>query len=317
MKFTILGKLINSKLSEETIDIVNKLLKLENKNLQIELLFVDENTYIDMIMLPKEITIKVYNNIIGDNEKEKYVKLVDHYSNNHSIGNLILALGNLDEELVPLLGERLKLASFIDCVGLEYSESKNELSLLKPEYSGNVISHYTLKDCSVLSFRYQKLKLLNFGNVIPVKVEYVNYKIHVKDKYISKEYLESQNTNLEDADFVIVCGFGVGNKENVTEIINYGKKIGATVCGTKKIIDSGWLPMNLMIGQTGHIISPSLCITIGVSGAAPLLNGIIGSKKIIAINNDKNARIFSYADYGIIGDYKKIIAKGLNINESN
>ena len=268
------------------------------------------------MLLPKNITVKVYNKITGVSEKEKYIKLIDHYSKNNVIDNMIIALDELNEDVVPLLGERLNQASFVDCVGLEFNKESEVLFLLKPEYSGNVIAHYVLESSCIFSFRYQKATDENERYNNQVSIECIDYEIHV-DSEFNIEYLESKGTSLEDADFVILCGFGVGSKENVEEIIKYGNKIGATVCGTKKIIDSGWLPMNLLIGQTGHIISPSLCITIGVSGAAPLLNGILGSKKIIAINNDKNARIFSYADYGIIGDYKKIIEKGLDINENN
>jgi electron transfer flavoprotein alpha subunit len=316
MKITILGKLVNSELSIETQNALNKILNLKKNDLIIDLLFLDENANINSIKLPKKTAIKIYHKITGSNPNEKYIKLIDHYCKTNSFDHLILSLGNLNEDLVPLLGERLNIASFIDCSKLEYSDSK-DLSLLKYEYSGNVISHYNLNQSSVFSFRTQKTDTVSIDTSIDVSVLYIDYEIYVEDNVIIREYTKSNSTNLEDADFVIVCGYGVGSKQNVEEIVKYGKKIGATVCGTKKIIDSGWLPMNLLIGQTGHIISPNLCITIGVSGAAPLLNGILGSKKIIAINNDKDARIFSYADYGIVGDYKKIIAKGLISHESN
>lgn len=316
MKYAILGTMTDLEISVETLDSLTRIFKIEDKDLEIDLLFLNDNSNIDTIDLPINVTIKVYTKITGTSIRNRYVELVDHYNKRNEFSHFVIALDTLNDDLVPLLGERLSIISFLDCIGLEIN-SNSELILLKPEYSGNVTSHYALKQPAIFSFRHQNTEIPTWIGSKVSKVQYISYEYNTDDMAIKREVISSDSTNIEDEKFVIVCGFGVGNKENVQEIIKYGKKIGAIVCGTKKIIDSGWLPMNLLIGQTGHIISPNLCITIGVSGAAPLLNGIISSKKIIAINNDKDARIFSYADYGIIGDYKQVLFKGLVNYENN
>lgn len=315
MKFTILGTLTNNDLSLESKDALIKLLNSKSDNLNIDILFLNEKTKIKSISLPDNVSAKIYNGITGNDIIQKYTTLIDHYKRDNHFNYLVLALGELNEPLVPLLGERLSMMSYIDCTDIECSNDLLPV-LQKPEYSGNVNSFYVLDNDSVFSFRHQKSKIMWSVALAKNKVEYINYEKYVEDKVISREYTKTTSTNLEDAVFVIVCGYGIGSKDNVEEIVEYGKKIGAVVCGTKKIIDSGWLPMNLLIGQTGHIIAPDLCITIGVSGAAPLLNGIISSKKIISINKDKDARIFNYSDYGVVGDYKEVLAEELIYNEN-
>lgn len=315
MNIAILGTLKNSKLSIDTQHTLNTLLTLHINMLTIELLFLDNTMDNKRIDVPHQTNMKVYNNIIGEDTKSNYVQLMDHYLENNEADFVVLAVGDLNEELVPLFGERYHMNSFIDCVGLQYTKEGKQLIIQKPEYSGNVIAHYNLIEKSVFSFRSSNTKINPIEVLQSTDIQYVEYKQFIEDKAVKREFIETNSTYLEDADFVIVCGYGVGSKENVKEIIKYADALGAIVCGTKKIIDSGWLPMNLLIGQTGHIISPNLCITIGVSGAAPLLNGISGSKKIIAINNDKDARIFSYADYGIVSDYKDIDFKELSNHE--
>lgn len=311
MNITILGTLNNSKLSSETKYILSTLLAQNISELTIDLLFLDNAINDKSIELPHQTNMKIYNQIVGEDDKSNYVQMMDHYQKNNEVDFVIVALGDLNEELVPLFGERLNMNSYIDCVGLQHIKEGNQLIVQKPEYSGNVISHYILLEKSVFSFRTNNKKPEPFTDQHTILIQYVEYKQIIKDLKVKREFKASNSIHLEDAEFVIVCGYGVGSKENVKEIIKYAEGLGAIVCGTKKIIDSGWLPMNVLIGQTGHIISPNLCITIGVSGAAPLLNGIVGSKKIIAINNDKDARIFSYADYGIVSDYKDINFKEL------
>ena len=79
------------------------------------------------------------------------------------------------------------------------------------------------------------------------------------------------------------------------------------VGATKVPCDEGWVPKKTYIGQTGKTVGPDLYIAVGVSGATQHITGVLGSKCIVAINRDREAPIFKYSDYGIVGDYKIII----------
>lgn len=85
--------------------------------------------------------------------------------------------------------------------------------------------------------------------------------------------------------------------------------IGASVGGTRDVIEAGWLPHELQIGQTGETVTPKIYFAIGVSGAIQHVVGMKNSELIIAINNDPNAPIFEVATYGIVGDAHEVVPK--------
>jgi electron transfer flavoprotein alpha subunit len=117
---------------------------------------------------------------------------------------------------------------------------------------------------------------------------------------------DPKTIGLEEADRIICGGRGVG-KGAFELIYQLADVLNGSVGGTRPIIDWSILPYERQIGQTGVEVSPTLLVTLGVSGANEFTVGIEGSKRVIAINIDRKARIFKFADLGIIGDLHKII----------
>jgi electron transfer flavoprotein alpha subunit len=113
--------------------------------------------------------------------------------------------------------------------------------------------------------------------------------------------------SIEDADIVVSGGRGVGKGDAFNLIHELAKEIGASVGGTRPVIDLQLLPFERQIGQTGKTITPSLIINCGISGANEYSAGMEKAKNVISINKDPRARIFRFSDLGVVGDLKAII----------
>ena len=100
---------------------------------------------------------------------------------------------------------------------------------------------------------------------------------------------------------------GVGSAENFALLDDLAEALGGTVSCSRAVVDNGWKPKDLQVGQTGKTVRPNVYFAIGISGAIQHVAGMEESDIIIAINKDKYAPIFNAADLGIVGDVHKIV----------
>lgn len=121
---------------------------------------------------------------------------------------------------------------------------------------------------------------------------------------LTKPAMATVRTAKSGGDVVVAAGFGV--KDSLGLVKAFAEKIGADMATTRKAVDNNILPYNLQVGLTGKTVSPPVYIAIGVSGAVHHIVGMQASGTVIAINPDKNAPIFEYADYGIIANIEEV-----------
>ncbi len=228
-----------------------------------------------------------------------------------SEASIVLASSSLmNRDLFARVAAKLDLACINDCTELNLQE--DDLGLRRPLYSGKCSAQVRIKEDSqrIILMRPNQLPVENFSDSASVELKELAIP-SVDLKTVIKEVVKgtSERLDLTEANIIVSGGRGMGGPENFKILEDLADTLGATVGASRAVVDAGWVPHNMQVGQTGKTVAPSLYIACGVSGAIQHLAGMSSSKVIVAINKDPEAPIFQKATYGIVGDVFEIVPK--------
>jgi electron transfer flavoprotein alpha subunit len=121
------------------------------------------------------------------------------------------------------------------------------------------------------------------------------------------EEVGAGDVDISEAEFIVSVGRGIEEEENLELVEELADALDATLAASRPIVDNGWLPKNRQVGQSGKVVTPTVYLALGISGAVQHVAGMKGAETIVAVNTDPDAPIFDIADYGIVGDLFDVV----------
>jgi len=218
---------------------------------------------------------------------------------------------SIGRDLAPRVSARLLTGLTADCTSLEISEERM-LLMTRPAFGGNIMATIVSPDhrpqmSTVRPGVMTKMErdAQRVGEIIHFPLQIVKNNNFVEILSFEKETEEKQD--IQEATILVSGGRGVGSKENFTLLYDLADSLGGLVSASRAAVDSGWMDHDRQVGQTGKTVRPNLYFACGISGAIQHVAGMEEAELIVAINKDKGAKIFEYADLGIVGDVHKIL----------
>lgn len=235
---------------------------------------------------------ETYKNSLAENVGNLVAELAEGYSH-------ILAPATTNgKNFMPRVAAKLDVSQISD-ISAVISEDTFE----RPIYAGNCIATVQSSDSiKVITVRTTGFDACEASGGSAELTAIDNDTDAGVSSFVKEEIAESDRPELTAADVVISGGRGMQNGDNFSLLNGIADKLGAAIGASRAAVDSGFVPNDMQVGQTGKIVAPDLYIAVGISGAIQHLSGMKDSKVIVAINKDEEAPIFQVADYGLVAD---------------
>ncbi|MBE6051233.1 MAG: electron transfer flavoprotein subunit alpha/FixB family protein [Clostridium sp.] len=242
---------------------------------------------------------------------DAYAKVICDLATERKPGILFIGATFIGRDLGPRVAARLETGLTADCTSLDVEVENGGLLATRPAFGGNLMATIA---CPEHRPQMATVRPGVFAKVDadPSKCNVEKVEVKLTDADVRTKVLETIKSkkdvvDISEAKVIVAGGRGVGSKENFALLEELAEVLGGTVAGSRAAVEKGWIDNAYQVGQTGKTVKPSIYVACGISGAIQHVAGMQDSDMIIAINKDETAPIMKVADYGIVGDVKKVL----------
>ncbi|HEX6852298.1 MAG TPA: electron transfer flavoprotein subunit alpha/FixB family protein [Candidatus Polarisedimenticolaceae bacterium] len=213
----------------------------------------------------------------------------------------------LGKDVVARAGAILATGVLSDVVEIEWTG--NALRGKRPVYSGKAFAWASIPEARPAMATLRPNVFPSAAQARPAEVESIALQGPTRVRAVALEKPAEAELDVAEATIVVSGGRGLKAPENFALVRDLAKALGAAVGASRAVVDAGWIDHAHQVGQTGKVVSPSLYVACGISGAIQHLAGMSSAKVIVAVNKDAEAPIFKIATYGIVGDLFEVVPK--------
>lgn len=262
-----------------------------------------ENNVKELGKYGAERIIVIDNQVLGEYLNDAYTNVIGDVLRKENPAVVIIGASTQGKDLSARLSARLGAPLVMEGVAIRVEN--NKLVVTRPMYGGKILADTVLEgEPQMVAFRPNSIRIEESTGTGSIEVLDVDIgKTQVK--FIEKR-LETGKIELTEADVIVSGGRGMGG-DDYTIVEELAGALGGAVGASRAAVDEGWRPASDQVGQTGKVVSPTLYVACGISGAIQHLAGMGTSKVIVAVNRDSEAPIFSKADYGIVGNLFEVL----------
>jgi electron transfer flavoprotein alpha subunit len=227
-----------------------------------------------------------------------------------SIGatTIVFSANSFGKAVAPRVAIRMQAGLLSDCVDL--SSAGGSVQAVRPVYSGKAkITVSATTACTVVTLRPNVFTAKPSATAAVSCAAFTPTSSVTRSAVVTGQSKNEGTLDVSEADVIVSGGRGLKGPEHFNLVENLAKSLNAAVGASRAVVDAGWRPHREQVGQTGKTVSPTMYVACGISGAVQHLAGMSSSKIIVAINKDKDAPIFTVADYGIVGDVFEVLPK--------
>ena len=260
---------------------------------------------------------------LKDYRTEPYAHALASAINEYKPEIMLVGATPIGRDLGPRVSARVKTGLTADCTSLDIGDfplnpvagkeqKHNQLLMTRPAFGGNTIATIACPDNRPQMATVRPGVMQRQAKVPGAKAEVTEFNPGFTPDHKYVEILDivkavGETVDIMDAKILVSGGRGVGSPENFKILRDLADAMGGEVACSRAVVDAGWMPKDMQVGQTGKTVRPQIYVACGISGAIQHLAGMEESDLIIAINKDETAPIFDAADYGLVGDLFKIV----------